>query len=371
MKNNKNGFNTKCLTCQNSHCRKSILGKLFCFCNRTKNFIKVIGVFLIAVAAPITINILYMIGSEKQNTVFEGSHLLAYAGACIFGLAVYWQTRKIHKKNQELQESLLRIEDYNLQYNTFAYLNILRIETTADFCPLKTFKLEKAIPWPLDARATPLGYPNGIPDNFPKRWKRQLKKELRPFPLGNTPDYREEIIEEKVFIRYKEEFSDGANNISSTSTLSVDPYEGIYYAGNSSELVLWPKTLARPRDNPYYTSFSINFFAKSSRDDFFVKEIEIHALELTLKSKNKNQYLFGDRLHCFAEIIRQPLRLKATAIAENSYYSTKYNCNHAFSIKLHLCHFYADMLEITGFNEMDINIDAVYIRTCSHRKNVV
>ena len=154
--------------------------------------------------APIIINIAYMIGSEAPNTVFSGYHLLAYAGACIFGLAVYWQTRKTSMKNQEIQERSLRLEDDNLRYNTFVYLKVLKIVTTANLDPIKTYQLDKPVPWPLDAILAPKGYPNGIPQNFPRKWKKQLAKcrkqevAFRQNPI-NSLEYKEFEIMEKVF----------------------------------------------------------------------------------------------------------------------------------------------------------------------------
>ena len=64
-----------------------------------KKFLVISLVLLVAtIGSPIIINTLYMIGSDKPNTVFDASHLLAYAGACIFGLAVYGQSHNMHKK---------------------------------------------------------------------------------------------------------------------------------------------------------------------------------------------------------------------------------------------------------------------------------
>jgi len=89
--------------------------------------------------------------------------------------------------------------------------------------------------------------------------------------------------------------------------------------------------------------------------------VEIRNFSLTLESKEKKLYPFADRLSCFANIT--PVEIKAIALAENSYYGRKYNCDHGFSIELHLCHFFTDMLEITNYGEIDIRFDAVYINT--------
>lgn len=314
-----------------------------------------------AVALPIIINIVYLIGSETQNTVFEGYHLLAYVGTVIFGLAVYSQTRKIHKKNQELQKRSADLEDYNLQYNTFAYLNILRVETSVDYYPLKTHTLLNPVPWPLDVRATRYGYPNGEPNDFPKKYKKRLRKlideDKKLYPDGlNSPDYEEDVIKEKVMFSYKETFSNGTT---STSFPPIDPYIGVHYSGTNSELVLWQRDFPIPRLYRYYTPITLNFFAISSRENFFVEMIETANFELTIRTSNRNFYRFSDKL----EYNKEPLMLKPTVLAENSFYSNKYKCNHAFTFILHLCHDYSDLLDISKYEDMDMKFDAVYINT--------
>ena len=142
--------------------------------------------------------------------------------------------------------------------------------------------------------------------------------------------------------------------------------EGVYNSWNSSELVLWPKTLARPRDNPYYTQLGVTFYAKASRENTIIREIEIHGFELRLESK-KEIYYFADRLHCFENIIRPYLRVTATPVAENSYYAIKYGCDHLFSIQLHLCHFYENLVEIAPYSEMDVKVDIAYINNLGVR----
>jgi hypothetical protein len=218
--------------------------KISCALFATRKFAKRIiaatWLFVIVFAMPIVINVAYMIGSDTPNTIFAGYHLLAYAGTVIFGLAVYLQTRKIHKKNQELQKSSSDLENYNLQYNTFAYLNILRIETSADRRPLKTHTLLNAVPWPLDVRATPYGFPNGMSNDFPKASKKRLHKlianDKKMYPDGlNSPEYEDNVVKEKVMFSYTETFSNGTI---STSFPPIDPYRGIHYSGASSEIVL-------------------------------------------------------------------------------------------------------------------------------------
>lgn len=359
----------KCLTCKDEYCSKSLLNKLYCavFTTRMlgKSFIKAVGLLLIAIAVPIVINIAYMIGSDTPNTIFAGYHLLAYAGACIFGLAVYWQTRRIHKKNQELQQRSARLENYNLQYNTFVYLNILRIETTADYSPLKTHTLINAVPWPLDVRATRYGYPNGMPQDFPKKHKKRLDKlienDKKSYPNGlNSAEYEENIVKEKVMFGYTESFSDGTT---AKCFPPIDPYRGVYYSGTNTELVLWQRDFPIPRLYRFYTPLTLNFFAVSSRVDFFVDVIETSNFELTLMSSEGKLYRFADNLSYFADAIREPVMIKTTTLAENSYYRNKYKCDHAFSIQLHLCHGYSELLKITKYTEADMKFDAVYINT--------
>jgi len=360
MANKKDTHGIKCLICKDKNCQKSMLNKLRCSLFVTKNFIKSICILLIAIVVPIVINKAYMIGSDVPNTIFTGYHLLAYAGACIFGLAVYWQTRKIHKKNQELQERSLRLENHNLQYNTFVYLNVIKIETTADYHSIKTYTLDKAIPWPLDVWATPYGYPNGIPQEFPKKYRKKLnamiKKDKESFPNGlNSPDFQEDSVEEKVYFGYKTE--------NSHVFPSIDPYKGIHYAGNNSDLVLWQRGFPIPRYYRYYTPITLTFYAKSSRADFFVDLVEIENFELLLECSGKKLYSFKDNLSYFADIIREIFIVKPTAIAENSYYSNNYKCDHAFSVNIHLCHDYGDLLNVTNYGEIDIKFDAAYINT--------
>ena len=363
--NIKNKFNIKCLTCKDEYCTKSFLNKISCTLFKTKKIAKSVIVatwlLVLAVVIPIIINIAYLIGSETQNTVFEGYHLLAYVGTVIFGLAVYSQTRKIHKKNQELQKRSADLEDYNLQYNTFAYLNILRVETSVDNYPLKTHALLKPVPWPLDVRATRYGYPNGEHDEMPRRYKKRLRKlideDKKLYPNGlNSTDDEEDVIKDKVMFSYTEIFSNGTT---STSFPPIDPYIGVYYAGTNSELVLWQRDFPIPRLYRYYTPITLNFFARSSRENFFVEMIETAKFEFTIRTPNRNFYRFSDKL----DYIREPLMLKPTVLAENSFYSTKYKCNHVFSFTLHLCHSYSDLLDISAYEDMDMKFDAVYINT--------
>lgn len=364
MEKRKDRMTVKCLTCKDEYCSKSLLNKLYCAVFVTKrlgkSFIKAVGLLLIVVLVPIVINTAYMIGAETQNTIFSGYHLLTYAGACIFGLAVYWQTRKTNRKNQEIQERSLRLEDDNLRYNTFVYLKVLRIETTADFYPVKTYELDKPVPWPLDAILTPVGYPNGIPENFPRKWKKQLEKSrkqeiaFRQNPI-NSLEYKEFEVMEKVFFGYKTE--SGSNHP------CIDPYEGIFYTGGNPELVLWQKNFPVPRYYRYYTEINLDFFAKSSREDFFVDIVEIENFHLTLETSGKMLYRFSDNLSYFADTIRKPFILKPTAIAKDSYFGKNYDCDHVFSFKLHLCHDYTDLLGITAFSGFDIKFDATYINT--------
>jgi hypothetical protein len=74
-------------------------------------------------------------------------------------------------------------------------------------------------------------------------------------------------------------------------------------------------------------------------------------------------YRFADNLGYFASVIREPLMVKTTALAENSHYRNKYKCDHAFSIQLHLCHDYESLLSISKYDEADMKFDAVYINT--------
>jgi len=245
--------------------------------------------------------------------------------------------------------------------NSFAYLTITRIETTADSYHVTTYPLEKAVPWPLDVRATPLGYPNGIPkklpngQKFPWRWKRQIEKELPPLPMGNSEDYKEGEVAEKVYFHLKTDKGE--------SWLSINPSEGIFNNGSTKpQLVLWHKNFPVPRYHKYYTPLNLVFYAKTSRENFFINFVEIHNLNLTLESTDKkNLYCFDDRLHYFHDIIKIPLVIKTTTLAENSYFRNKFNCDHAFAIELHLCHGYADLLDIKRFGEIDIQFEAVYI----------
>lgn len=306
-----------------------------------------------------------MIGSDTPNTIFSGYHLLAYVGVCIFGLAVYRQTRKIHAKNQELQKRSSRLEDYNLQYNTFVYLNILRVETTADYHPLKTHTLINAVPWPLNVWATSYGYPNGMPQDAPKKYSKRLnrfiEKDKKSYPNGlNSPDFEENVVKEKVMFSYAETFSDGTTT---TSFPPIDPYKGIYYSGTNSELVLWQRDFPIPRYYRYYTPLTLTFFATSSRIDFFVDVIETENFELTLTNLEGKTYRFADNLSYFADTIREPLMIKTTALAENSYYRNKYKCDHAFAVQLHLCHDYEELLKTTKYAEADMKFDAIYINT--------
>lgn len=313
-------------------------------------FFKNVWLLLLVLIVPAIINVAYMIGSDTPNTIFSGYHLLAYAGACIFGLAVYWQTRKNSIKNRELQERSLRLEDDNLRYNTFVYLKVLKIETTADRYPVKTYELDKPVPWPLDAILSSMGYPNGILENYPRKWKRQLRKirkqevRSRPKPI-NSPEYQEFEIMEKVYFGYKTE--------TGSSYPCINPYEGILYTGGNPELVLWQKDFPIPRHYRYYTEINIDFFAKSSREDFFVDVIEIENFHLNLETPTKKIYRFSDNLSYFADTIRLPFIVMPTAIAENSYFGKNYDCNHVFSFKLHLCHDYMDLLSITRYGEMN------------------
>lgn len=327
--------------------------------------LKFIAAFLgiaLVVFMPFIIDRLFAAGQIVPiiSTRFDHVNILTYVGAILplFATIIFsWLVLRQNKRLIDLQTQVHELEQNkilrDLADNTFTYLNIVRIETTADYYPVKTCKLEKAVPWPLDVRTTPLGYPNGIPQDFPRHWKKQLERELPSLPMGNTEDYREGEVVDKVNFSYKTE--------TGQSWLSIDPSEGIFYAGNRSELVLWQTNFPLPRYYKYYTPFWLTFYAKSSRANFFVDTVEIHSLRLTLQGKDNKLYGFADRLHYFADIIRKPLIVKATTIAENSYYSKKYDCDHIFSIELHLCHDYTDLLDITAYNEIDIKLEAVYI----------
>jgi len=339
---------------------------------------------------PWIINLLFNIGEAKPlvTTRFDHINILTYIGAVlplfatvIFSWLVLVQNKKqmdlqtnahqeqiaaqekAHQEQLELQEKIQQLEQQksfqNMANNSFAFLNIARIETTADFISVKTYKLEKAVPWPLDVRRAHLHYPNGVPDklpngdDFPEEWKQQIEESLPSLPMGNSENYREGEIFEKVFFHLKTELSE--------SWLSIDPSKGIWNNGSTCpQLVLWQSNFPIPRHYEYYTSFNLTFYAKSSRENYFVSMVEIHRLKITLK-KGEYSYAFHDHMYCFAPPIKEPLVAKTTTIAENVPLRNQYNCDHTFSVELHLCHGYAGLLDIWRFDEIDIQFEAVYV----------
>ena len=338
-------INAECLICKDEYCPKALRNKIYCAFFTTKklgkNFIKAVGLLLIAIIVPIVINVAYMIGSDTPNTIFAGYHLLAYAGACIFGLAVYWQTRKNHKKNQELQERSLRLENHNLQYNTFVYLNVLMVETSADFTTVKTVPLNKAIAWPLNVKAAHYFHCFG---EVPPELQQQLDKlpDLDYKALGYSEDYKADVVEKMAWIDFER------------TSLCIDIYSGVFMnASPSPQLVLWTGGLITPRYYEYYTPIYLRFCAKSTRENFFVSEIEVSSFRLTLRCEKGNSYVFDTR-------VEEPLIIKTMAMANSNKYS---NCDHVFSVELHLCHSYAELLHISKYQSMDIEIDATYINT--------
>lgn len=249
------------------------------------------------------------------------------------------QGEQMQKLNIELQWHTAKIATDNMAYNTFTYLNIEKMEVTPEEAKkpnhLKFYTLESLIPWPLDVRGAYFGYPNG---NVPI----EIQAELPPFPLGNSKDFQEEIIAEKVFIGYQKE--------NSKSYPSIDPSIGIWGNGTThAELVLWQGDFPIPRYYPYYMPFGLRFLAKSSRD-FFVRKVEISRLDLNLMH-NKNMYRFESRIY-------EPLVIQTLALDDIE--AVKDGYNHIFGMTIHLCHAHDSLLREVPFSNMYLLLDVTY-----------
>ncbi|MCL2409482.1 MAG: hypothetical protein FWC96_07695 [Oscillospiraceae bacterium] len=309
-----------------------------------KHKLKIIGAMLLIILIPSIIDLVFWLGGVLPlaiPTSFSRVDILGYVGAMLpivaavaLGVVVYLQSEKLDAIDT-------KIANDNMAYNTFTYLSIEKMkitpEETEESHILKSYELKEAVPWPLDVRGAYLGYPNG---NIP----RELEKCVPPFPLGNSEDFQEEVIAEKVFFGYKKKNSE--------SYPSIDPSIGIFASGTTHpELVLWQGDFPLPRYYPYYMPFGIQFFAKSSRD-FFVSEVEISDLHLKL-IHNKNLYRFESR-------INRPLILKTHAISDDLD-AIKDGYNHIFGMTIHLCHSHNDLLGEAPFDNMYLIFDITYV----------
>ena len=226
--------------------------------------------------------------SELLCKIFESSDILSFVGVCFFGFIVYYQTKKLHKENLNLQEKTLNLESNNLKWSTFTYLSIKSIGIYV----AEANKLKETM-------------------NYGK-YKSIQKEGHIDFDIllfgGNYTFTEEELKSNPVFLKEPD--------------------------GTKTVRYLPPFNTNREFCD-YIYDITLNFTGQSSRE-MCINEILLNSIELEIGETEQT----CNRVEWDAKILKvKPISIKSYHVAINS------NYNHEFTIKCRI-YYTADNLNI-------------------------